>query len=115
MSLDISSRWNIVDQIFFTVENMIKTVYEELHDSSSAEPDVELMVAAETEYLQRENEKLKKREIPVYLIEEENKVLCPKCREQLQSADVKYCWNCGHRVIRHMSKKVEKCIEEKQV
>lgn len=100
MGLNIISRWNIVDRIFFTIENTIKSVQGEICDAASGEPDVELMIAAETKYLQRENEKLKKREIPVYLIEEENKVLCPKCREQIQSADVKYCWNCGHRVIR---------------
>lgn len=100
MSLDLSSRWNILDQMFFTIENIIKSVHEGICDAASGEPDVELIVAAETEYLQRENERLKKREIPVYLIEEENKVICPKCQTQLQDADVRYCCNCGHRVIR---------------
>lgn len=113
MSLNISSRWNIVDQMFFMIEKTIKSIHEGICDAASEEPDVELMIEAETKYLRYENEKLKKREIPLYLIEKENKVLCPKCREQLQNLDVNYCSNCGHRVIRHMSKEVEKCIEEK--
>ena len=108
MSLGLSSRWNIIDQVFFTIENIIKSVHEEICDAASREPDVELMIEAETEHLQREKERLKKRDIPVYLIEEENKVICPKCRAQQQSADVKYCCRCGHRVTRRMSKEFEK-------
>ena len=108
MNLGLLSRWNIVDQIFFTIEKTIKSVHERICDAASGEPDVELMIEAETKHLQYENERLKKRDIPVYLIEEENKVICPKCHEQQQSVDVKYCCNCGHRVTRRMSKKFEK-------
>lgn len=108
MSLGLSSRWNIVDQIFFTVENTIKAICEEIHDSSSKDVDVELMIEAETKYLKHENERLKKREIPVYLIEKDNKVICPKCKAQLQDIDIKYCYNCGHRVIRQYSFSLDK-------
>lgn len=106
MSLDLSSRWNIVDQIFYTIEKTIKSVQEGICDAASGEPDVELMIEAETKHLQRENERLKKRDIPVYLIEEENKVICPKCQTQQPNVDVKYCCNCGHRVTRRISKEL---------
>ena len=108
LKLCLSSRWNIVDQIFFTIENIIKSVHEGICDAASGEPDVELIIEAETKYLQRENERLKKRDIPVYLIEEENKVICPKCQTQQQSIDVKYCCNCGHRVTRRINKEFGK-------
>ena len=103
-------RWNIVDQIFYTIEKTIKSAYEVICDaaSGSGEPDVELIIEAETKHLQRENERLKKRDIPIYLIEEENKVICPKCRAQQQSIDVKYCCNCGHRVTRRINKEFGK-------
>lgn len=103
MSLDLSSHWNIIDQMIFMVEKVIKTILDGIHNSSSEEPDVELMIAAATEYLQHENERLKKREMPVYLVEEENRFICPKCQAQQQNSEVKYCFNCGHRVIRRMT------------
>ncbi len=101
-------KWNLIDSTIFYCENQIKKLKDligtALEDSSSAEPDVESIIAAETEYLQIENERLKKREIPVYLIEieDENCVICPRCNEQLSHPDkIRYCPNCGHRVIRH--------------
>ena len=108
MNLGLSSRWNIVDQIFFMIEKTIKSVHEGICDAASGEPDVELIIEAETEYLHRENEKLKKRDIPVYLIVEENKVICPKCKALQQSFDVKYCCQCGQRVTRRTNKEFGK-------
>lgn len=110
MNLGLSSRWNIVDQIFYTIENTIKSLNEGIFDAASEEPDVELIIEAETEYLQRENERLKKRDIPVYLIEKENKVICPKCHAQQQNINVKYCYNCGHRVTRRINKEFGKGV-----
>lgn len=99
-------KWNLIDSTIFYCENKIKKLKDligtALEDNSSAEPDVESIIAAETEYLQIENERLKKREIPVYLIEDDNSVICPRCNEQLPNSDkIRYCPNCGHRVIRH--------------
>lgn len=102
MSLDITSNWNIFDKMIFSIEHKMKTILESIHDSSGSEPDVELMIAAETEHLQKENEKLKKREVPVYLVENDGNVLCPKCNTHLGNVTVNYCPNCGHRVIRHV-------------
>ena len=102
-------KWNPIDSIIFYCENKVKmlkaVIRAAIEDSSSAEPNVEAIIATETEYLQLENERLKKREIPVYLIEDENTVICPKCNEQLLNpGKIKYCPNCGHRVIRHIER-----------
>ena len=99
MSLGLLSNWNIFDKMIYAIENALKSIYEGICDSVAEEPDVELIIAAETEYLQRENENLKKREIPLYLIEENSLFVCPKCRAQHRDATIKYCSNCGHRVI----------------
>lgn len=101
--MNYAAKWNKIDSIIFFCENKFKEFKRAIEDSNAEEPDVELMIAAETEYLRKENEDLKKREMPLYLIEEGANVLCPKCNTQLQDTNVKYCSNCGHRVIRHIS------------
>lgn len=99
------SNWNLLDSIIFFCENKLHQVREAVRDSKEAEPDVELMIQAETEYLRTENENLKKREIPVYMIEEDGTCFCPKCRNKL-SPQVRYCANCGHRVM---------CFDERRI
>lgn len=96
--------WNKLDSFIFFFESRIKNI---IGGQKEDEPDVELMIQAETEHLRSENEDLKRREIPIYLIEEDNKFFCPKCGIKIVDT-VKYCPNCGHRVIRnsyyHMGK-----------
>lgn len=94
--MNFAANWNRLDSFIFFCESRIKDIITEQKED---EPDVELMIQAETEYLRRENEDLKKREIPVYLIEEDGQYFCPKCRMKIMDA-VKYCPNCGHRVMR---------------
>lgn len=91
--------WNKIDSFIFLCESKIKSIIDEQKED---EPDVELMIQAETEYLRSENENLKKREIPIYLIEEGKQYFCPKCRTAIVG-NVKYCPNCGHRVMRAIS------------
>lgn len=100
MIKNYSIKWNRFDSMIFSLENRVEKLKAAIEDSSSEEPDVEAFIAAETEYLQHENEKLKEREIPVYLIEDGTTVVCPKCRCHLSNTEVKYCSNCGHRVIK---------------
>lgn len=102
MSFDLLSNWNIVDRMIYAVESAGKSLQESIKSSSLKEPDVETMIAVETDYLRRENENLKKREIPLYLSGEEGHIICPKCKTQLPDPDIKYCSNCGQRVIRHI-------------
>lgn len=97
--MNYTANWNILDSIIFFVEGKIGRVKAAVKDSNDEDPDVELMIQAETEHLRAENETLKKRETPAYLIEEEGEYLCPECRKEIVDI-VKYCPNCGHRVIR---------------
>lgn len=94
--MNFAANWNRLDSFIFFCESKIRDI---ITEQKEEEPDVELMIEAETEYLRRENEDLKKREIPVYLIEEDGQFFCPKCRIEIKDA-VKYCQNCGHRVMR---------------
>lgn len=106
--MNYAARWNKIDSVIFFCENKIKELGTAIADSRAAEPDVELMILAETEHLRAENENLKRRELPVYLIEENGQYFCPKCRAKALTAEVKYCSNCGHRVIEHINIKTDK-------
>lgn len=94
--MNYAANWNKLDSIIFFFENKIRSVIRERKED---EPDVELMIQAETEHLRAENETLKKRETPAYLIEDAGQYLCPKCKKEIVDT-VKYCPNCGHRVMR---------------
>lgn len=88
-----------LDTIIFFCENKLHKVKAVVSDSKEAEPDVELMIRAETAHLKTENECLKKREMPAHLLEEEGEYFCPKCQYKQPDPHVRYCANCGHRVI----------------
>lgn len=94
------ANWNILDSIIFSLEGKLGRITAAVKDSKDEDPNVELLIQAETEHLRVENESLKKREIPLYLIEEDGQIKCPKCKVQHLDPDIKYCSNCGHRVIR---------------
>lgn len=100
--MNYTANWNILDSFIFFLESKIDWVKTAVKDSKDGEPDVELMIRAETEHLRSENEDLKKKEIPVYLVEEGERSFCPKCRAEIVDT-VKYCPNCGHRVIKPVS------------
>ncbi len=93
------ANWNLLDSIIFFCENKLHQVKEAVRDSKEPEPDVELMIQAETEHLKTENENLKERERPLRLIKNAGEYFCPKCQYKLSERQVKYCANCGHRVI----------------
>lgn len=92
------ANWNWLDSFIFFCESRIKNI---IWKQKEDEPDVELMIQAETEHLRSENENLKRREIPLYLTEEGDKLFCPKCKAEIVGI-AKYCSNCGHRVMREM-------------
>ncbi len=102
--MNYATNWNKLDSIIFFLESKIDLIKALISDSNDADPDVELMIKAETEHLKAENETLKKRETPAYLIEDKGQYLCPKCRMEIVDT-VKYCSNCGHRVMRAIDAK----------
>ena len=98
------ANWNVLDSIIYFLEGKLGKVKTAVKDSKDEDPNVELLIQAETKHLMAENESLKKREHPLYLIEENGQIICPKCRVQQSDPDIKYCSNCGHRVIRRTTK-----------
>lgn len=103
------ANWNRLDSIILFCENKLYQLKAAVCESKETEPDVELMIQAETAHLKTENESLKKREMPAYLIEEEGKYICPKCQyKQPDPMHVRYCANCGHRVIYVNKRKIER-------
>lgn len=96
--MNFAANWNCLDSFIYFCERKIRDI---ITEQKEEEPDVELMIQAETKHLRRENENLKRREIPIYLTEEGDKFFCPKCRTEIVD-DVKYCPECGHRVMREI-------------
>ncbi len=98
--LNYVANWNCLDSIILFCENKTRRLKEAFRDSKETEPDVELMIQVETEYLRAENESLKKRELPTRLIEQDGEYICPRCQHKQSDPLVRYCANCGHRVTR---------------
>lgn len=107
--MNYAANWNRLDSIILFCENKLHQVKAAVCDSKDEEPDVELMIQAETEHLKAENETLKRRETPAYLIEDEGQYICPECRMEIGD-NVKYCSNCGHRVMRAIGSKKSEII-----
>lgn len=97
--MSIAKEWNVIDIFIMKAEHFVHNF--KLVDLSD-QVDIETMIAAETEHLREENEHLKARETPVYMLERAEKYVCPKCHTFLQE-DARYCSNCGHRVMKHIS------------
>lgn len=97
--MNIAKEWNIIDMLIMKTEHFVHNF--KLEDLSD-QVDVEAMIVAETEHLREENEHLREREIPVYMIRDAERYICPKCHIFLPE-DVRYCSNCGHRVMKHIS------------
>ena len=98
--MNYAAKWNKLDSVISFCESKVKELKRAIVESAEADPNPEDIILAETEHLRNENEKLKKREVPLYLIEDKEQYFCPKCQTQLPDPDIKYCFNCGHRVIR---------------
>lgn len=96
-------KWNKLDAAIAFCEDKCRKLRKAYQDSSDAEPDPEEMILAETEHLRRENEGLRKRETPVYLLENgAEQYYCPVCRQPISDPNFRYCPDCGHRVMRHI-------------
>ncbi|MBD5469926.1 MAG: hypothetical protein HDR19_02050 [Lachnospiraceae bacterium] len=104
LSTSVIMKWNIIDSIIFSIENLISKIAREIKDVREDMPDPEEMIAAATKELQDENEELKQYRIPGSLIEQDGIYMCPVCRKEISDIDglnnkIKYCNNCGKRII----------------
>ena len=100
---NIAVKWNVLDSFIYKIEINIAKLFNAAKESKKDLPDPEEMIAAATEQLQHENEKLKKKEYPGILIKKNNHYYCPDCHELISSELVeqkkKYCPGCGKRII----------------
>ena len=100
-SINAIMKWNAVDTI------ILSKAADEVNEAKDELPVPEEMIAAATKELQEENEELKQYRIPGYLIEHGRTYECPACGrkisseeiEGLKSKTVKYCNNCGKRIM----------------
>lgn len=100
-------KWNAVDTIIFSIEKFISKAADEVNEAKDELPVLEEMIAAATKELQEENEELKQYRIPGYLIEHGRAYECPACGREIQAEEieglkrktVKYCNNCGKRIM----------------
>ena len=92
-------KWNIVDSCIYCCENVIRKICLFMSDQLDDQVDTETMIEVETQHLREENEALKDRELPLYMMQKGEMYICPKCHEPLCEDD-KYCCNCGHRVMK---------------
>ena len=97
------AKWNKLDSVISFCESKVKELKRAIVESAEADPDPEDIILAETEYLRNENAKLRKREVPLYLIKDGEHYFCPKCQTQVTDPDIKYCSNCGQRVVRNIA------------
>jgi len=98
-------KWNAIDSIILSVENLISKASDEIKDAREDMPDPEEMIAAATKELQEENAQLKQYRIPGFLVEQDGSYICPVCRKAISDINgirnntIKYCNNCGKRII----------------
>lgn len=98
-----SKEWNCIDQLIYSFENFLKKGCNAMPHKEE-DIDAETMIAAETEHLKSENEKLKKLQMPGRIICKDEKYYCPHCQKEIHSLLVeqyktKHCPECGKRII----------------
>lgn len=106
-SINAIMKWNAVDTIIFSIEKFISKAADEVKEAKDELPVPEEMIAAATRELQEENEELKQYRIPGYLIEHGRAYECPACGREISpeeiegliNKNIKYCNNCGKRII----------------
>lgn len=97
----ISPKWNVVDTLIYKIEKVIGTIVDQWRESKDPEPDVEEIIAAETQHLTEENEEYKKMCYPAELVFKEDKLYCPRCSVEIPEAySGKCCYDCGQRLKR---------------
>lgn len=102
----MATRWNILDSIILTIEMYTEKILNSVKENRE-EPDVEIMIEAETKHLKEENNSLKELLYPKVIIKKESKYFCPnkKCQIEIsgilvEKYNIKYCPECGQRIYR---------------
>lgn len=95
---DIVNEWNLLDTFLYKLDIVTFKMRE-----AFGKPDAESIIEAETAYLKKENEQLKKRGYPRPVIKLDRNYFCPKCNtgitKVLEQYQIKYCPECGQRIF----------------
>lgn len=95
----ISPKWNAIDTVIYHIEKKINMIIDQWKEAKDPEPDVKEIIAAETQYLKKENEEYKKMLYPADPVILEDKLYCPRCNVEIpKSFDGKCCFDCGQRL-----------------
>lgn len=102
--MSFSKKWNYFDQLIYFIESFLNHERKYVASHKEEDVDAETMIAAETQYLKSENEKLKKLQIPGRIICADTKFYCPHCQKEIHSLlivkyQIKFCPECGKRII----------------
>ena len=97
----VSKHWNRVDTLIYKVEKLINNLIDQWKEAKEPEPDIDEILAAETQYLKSENEKYKQMLFPEELLVRDGKRYCPECETEIpEEYTGKCCFECGQRIKR---------------
>lgn len=97
----ISKHWNRIDTLIYKIEKIISSLIDHWKESGDTEPDIEEIIAAETQHLRTENEEYKKMRYPLDLIVRDGNTYCPECDTKIpEEYQGKCCFECGQRIKR---------------
>ena len=96
--------WNVLDTAIFYIEILAVRIKNRLQEE--AEPAVEEIIDAETQYLQEEITYYRAHQRPGRIVEQQGAYYCPECRkciapELVDIFKIKYCPECGKRIVKH--------------
>lgn len=104
---ELLSKWNLLDAFLYKLEIVIDKIGESF---SIEEPDVEVMIEAETVHLKEENKQLKELQYPKPVKMKDRKYYCPnmKCTSEISKVlmecyRIKFCPECGQRIFLNKS------------
>ncbi len=96
--------WNLLDTAIYYIEIFAAKIKQHLHEE--AEPAVEEIIDAETQYLQEEIIHYRAHQRPGWIVDQQGTYCCPECRKGIASEliddyKIKYCPECGKRIVKH--------------
>lgn len=96
-----NKKWNVFDSIIYKVETAFLQIKNGWKDSKEELPDTEEMIVAATKQLRQENEQLKRKLYPGYIVVEDDRYFCPDCGEPIELEQLKkFCPECGKRILK---------------
>lgn len=100
MKKDTLIEWNVLDCLFYKIDLLLSNI-----KNYKTIPDVEYMIAVETQHLKTENELLKALQYPKQVIKIDKIYVCPnKCCNivipsiLVEKYRIKFCTECGQRI-----------------